>query len=101
MAKTKKRHSRGGSTIPVAVVAGFIPYATTLFEAVSGGTPGNVMKVAPKLIGYDGFTRTWSWNWMQQAGTPAIFGGLIVHTLASRLGINRALARAKIPFFRV
>ena len=39
-------------------------------------------------------------NWTQ-AGGPAIWAGFGVHYAAQKLGLNRMIARAGIPFIRI
>jgi hypothetical protein len=110
---SKKHHSRGRSmarayhkpkvTIPLAIVAGFAP---TVVRAVQDSNsfknPGNFFK----RITYN-FTgiNMWANNKFEMAGIKAgwlpLGVGLLAHVLATKLGINRALARSGIPFVRI
>lgn len=101
MAKKKTRRRRNGIKIPVALLAGFIPYIGQLSSAWSAGGWDSFSKTAPKIVGYDGYTSKWHPKYFVQSGGLAILAGAIVHKLASRLGINRSIANMGIPIIRV
>ena len=102
MAKTKTRRRRnGGIKIPVALVAGFIPYLGQISSAWSAGGWRTFSKHAPKIVGYDGYTGKWNPKAFVDCGGLAILGGFIIHKLASRFGINRAIANMGIPIVRI
>lgn len=102
MAKAKKRRRRNrGIKIPIAIVAGFAPYALMLHENWRTGGFSAFLKSAPKLVGYDGFSKKWNIRFLGDAGTWAVIGGMIAHKVATRFGINRAIANAGIPVVRI
>jgi hypothetical protein len=93
-------------TLPLAVLAGFTPLAYSVYKgAVStdpnyGGLKGALREGAqqfgidPMVGGSINFSQT-------LRGLSPIIGGILVHKLASKFGINRAIARAGIPFVRI
>ena len=91
-------------TIPVAVLAGFVPLGVGVYGAVRRGMAGDTAGMTQELtIRTTGFnTDTKSFHWPAFWGTYGpILAGLVVHKAASRLGVNRALAKAGVPFLRV
>jgi hypothetical protein len=102
MAKSKKKKSNGGGfKLNLAVAAGFVPLAvTTLDKFQSGGVGAAAKWAAEGMTGYSTDRRDFVWQRMKYGALP-IIGGLIVHKIASMLGINRMLGRAKVPLLRV
>lgn len=94
------RHS-GGFKLPVAVVAGFLPLA---YDAYNGGKATGVNgvfeAVTRDLTGYDIPGKVWNFGDMVKGWVP-IVAGFVAHKIAGSFGINRALARAHVPLFRV
>jgi hypothetical protein len=104
MAKKRKQHSKPGMTIPVAVIAGFAPLGIGLLGAVKRGMAGDMAGMSQEMTirttGYNTDTKSFHWPTFMQSYGP-IVAGLVIHKAASRLGVNRALARAGVPFLRV
>jgi len=95
-------HKKPQFTIPFAVVAGFLPavnYARTW--APSLGWAGALSHTGQGLIGYDGIAKRWSFAQAKAAGSGAIIAGFSIHWAANKLGINRMLARMRVPIFRI
>ena len=88
-------------TVPLAVVAGFTPLLARAITGYKGnGVVGLGDGVLSGLTGYSTFDHKWHSDIMMQNLGP-IVAGFGVHWLAGRLGINRALGRAKVPFLRI
>ena len=102
MARTRSKHRRkAGFTLPVAVVAGFLPGISTSLDYFNRyGFQGLSTQLGRVYLGYDSQTSRWIPSLMWQ-GTGPLAIGLIVHKVASMLGVNRALASARIPFIRI
>lgn len=86
-------------TLPVAVVSGFIPAAVGVWNRRSSPTEiGNYLQA-----GFTGITPgTGQFNFANlRSGLIPVVGGFMVHLLASKLGVNRAIARAGIPLVRI
>lgn len=96
-----KHHKRPGMTLPVAVLAGFAPLGLAALEGYRyNGFSGVGKRVTLGLTGYNTEDRHWYLTEMGKVLGP-IVAGVVVHKLAGRLGINRALAGAGVPFLRV
>lgn len=102
MARAKaKRRKRRGFTLPVAVVAGFLPGATNAWSALqSYGANGMATQLSRDYLGYDPKSQKWYSQLMWGGAWPLLIG-LVVHKGASMLGVNRALANAGIPILRI
>jgi hypothetical protein len=52
------------------------------------------------LTGYEPRNKSFNLMYMKD-GTLPIVGGLVVHKLASKLGVNRMLSQAGVPLLRI
>lgn len=96
----KKNHRRGNRRMSLAVLAGFMPLATEVYQGVQAEGFAAVPKRLGKLAGYDAYTGRFGWTYMVQAGVLPILAGILVHKFASRLGVNRAISKV-IPFVNI
>lgn len=102
--RTKSRvHHKKAFTVPLAIVAGFIPMAMDINkQAPSMGWLGSAAHTTAGLIGWDTVGGSYvGWTQAKAAGLPGIALGFGGHWLASKLGVNRMIARAGIPFIRI
>jgi len=101
MAK-KKHRKKARATLPLAVVAGFVPPARIIFAESQGGRgiEGGAVAASRIFLGYDSNTAQWDFQQLQYGFGP-ILVGFGIHKIAQMVGINRALAAAKIPFIRI
>jgi len=100
MAKRKRVHRRAKTKIPVAVVAGFIPLAAkALSDVQMYGLPG-LQNTVTAVVPYNPVTRQFTTANLSQGLFPILIG-FAVHKIASVMGINRALASAKVPLLRI
>lgn len=101
-ARTKARTRRRAKfTLPVAVIAGFLPGVSSALTALQTyGFNGLSVQVSRDYLGYDPQSKGW-YPRLMWGGTAPLAIGLIVHKVASMLGVNRALGRAGIPFIRI
>lgn len=100
-AAKKKRRRKKKMTIPIAIVAGFVPGVYTLGAQLNN--PREMMRQAVRIYtGYDPHPtrRDWRWQYLLDGSIPILLG-LVVHSVAGALGANRMLARAGVPFLRV
>jgi hypothetical protein len=104
MAKNKKvrRHKKAGMTLPLAAIAGFAPLVgSTIPQFQYHGISGAGNHIVAKLSGYNVNTHQWRWQEMQDGLIPIVAGLLIHKYIGGRLGINRMLSRAGVPFVRL
>lgn len=105
----KKEKKKRSFTLPMALIA---PVAASLFTAGKrgwGGSPiseamaGNYQNAAHHLlVGWTGIDTLGNFdpiNGMQYTKMTLI--GAAVHWVASKLGVNRALGRARVPIIRI
>jgi hypothetical protein len=100
------KHHKGGKrkfTLPLAVVAGFTPAAIDLMDAWQSHShdPKAVATEMGRIfLGWDYWSATWNPSLMKW-GTFPIVGGILVHKLANKLGVNRLIASTGIPVIRI
>jgi len=100
-AKAARRHSAAKFTLPVAVLAGFAPLAYTTYRSYSEkGLDGASQALVAYTTGYSRWENTWKFDYLLKGMGPVV-AGIMVHKLAGRLGINRALSRARVPLLRI
>lgn len=100
MAKAKW-HRRPKATLPLAIVGGFVPLAMFAYDGFqTGGITNAAGRVAQRLTGWDYSHNTFVYSELAKGWFP-ILGGIFAHTVAQRLGINRALAKAGVPLIRI
>lgn len=95
-----KRRSNGGFKLPLAVVAGFAPLASSVYDSRSDGFSGMSNALVRGLTGWDYQGQSWDMGNLNKGLWPILLGFLI-HKLASVFGVNRALGRARIPLVRI
>jgi len=98
----RRTRSRAKMTIPLALVAGFAPATMRLISAYRiGGIEAVPQHLSMITTGYDPVSGKFSLAQplMNLWGPLAI--GLMVHKVAGRLGVNRAMSRAGIPLLRI
>lgn len=98
--KPKKSHRRAGFRLPLAVVAGFTPLAMNIYSVSGQGLQRMGWMATQALTGYDTDVKRW-WAPNLNKGLTPIMLGLIVHKIAGRLGINRALGSMGVPLVRI
>lgn len=85
-------------TLPMAVVGGFVPTFVGIWNRRSSAQAmGDYIQQGWTGIGSTG---RFSLDNLRLGAIPAL-AGFVVHMVASKLGINRALGRARIPLLRV
>lgn len=101
MAKKKQRRKQA-LTMPLAVVAGFVPPARIIYLESQGGRgiEGGAVAASRIFLGYDSVTAQWDFGQLKYGFGPILMG-FAVHKVASMFGVNRALAAARIPFVRI
>ena len=107
MATNRKRPK---FTVPAALVSGValgfvIKPASNWdspYEAARRGAWDTAIKnYATNMIGYRADTGAIFDTTVGMKGLWALIGGFVIHKVASMIGLNRALGRARIPYLRV
>lgn len=97
-----KRRSKAGFTLPLAVVGGFAPLAIHAIDDYRVGGVAHVGRgLSCRLTGYRVDTGQWEWGWLMQGLVPIVAGVLAHKIIGGKLGVNRALAGAGVPFVRI
>lgn len=97
----KKSRRRNKMTLPLAVLApaGYIGMNTVSnFQKI--GATGAMAVLTNQLTGYDPRTNDWKFSNLKYGLMPLMVGAL-AHKVAGRLGVNRMLASAGVPYFRI
>jgi len=102
-AKGKKgKHRRGQTTIPLAALAGWAPLVANVIGGFRvGGAEKALDHLSAGMTGYSFQSGVWSPKYALYWGVGPIFLGAAVHKIAVRLGVNRMLAAAGVPWLRV
>lgn len=97
----KRRYHRPKFTVSAAVVGGMIPLVGRAITGFQGnGLYGAGDGILSGLTGYSTFDKKWHADIMA-ANLGPLVAGVLVHKMAGRLGINRAIAKAGIPVVRI
>lgn len=104
MAKKKSR-KRGGFTIPLAVVGGFVPAGLDIYHATADYGPmaglDHVGLCTTGITSKPGGGIEWHPGYAAQKLWGPLLLGLLVHKLASKLGVNKMIAKVGIPILRI
>lgn len=94
----RRKHRRAKTTIPLGIVAGFIPLGVGIWNRKSAPA-----SIGPYVLGsLTGYVPGHGFNAGNMAeGSMPILAGFVAHWVAGRLGVNRALGRARLPLFRI
>jgi len=99
--RSRGRRRSKAFTVPIAALAGLAPtviYAADVYS--KRGIVPAMSEVVRDWTGYDPETGTWA-VWRLKYGLMPAVAGILVHKLAGKVGINRALGRAGVPFLRI
>jgi len=101
----RRTHRRAKTTIPLAVVAGFMPMAVRFVQNATGGEGIDYAgkRALEDLTGYRVEDGKWSLGSDHTSGYGLwpILVGFGVHMAAQKFGLNRIIARAGIPLVRI
>lgn len=101
MAAKKKTRKRSAPTIPLATVIGATAgLIEPIRRGLAGDTQGALIEVTKNYTGYDTNFKEWKFSNLVNGLAPLV-AGVVVSTIASMFGVNRRLARAKIPLLRI
>lgn len=102
MARTKSYRQSKKMTLPVTVVAGFLPGFIRAWD--DSGKGSNISQGFKSLVfmytGYNMATNKFDVYGLKYGLLPVVLG-FAIHKVAGVLGVNRMLTRARVPFIRV
>lgn len=101
--KAKRRHHARGFTVPAAVIGGLLPATGALITAAKSGGMGGVVQWSSILTtGYDPADGQWKPRIALEKLYLPLAAGVLVHKfVGGKLGVNRMLANAGVPFIRL
>lgn len=92
---------RSNPTIPLAIVAGFAPLVRGVGQQVADGNwQGAITTLGYDLVGYNPVGGRFDTGGLRNGLYPILLG-FAAHWGASKIGLNRAIGRARIPYFRI
>lgn len=96
----KKRHFTRSTTIPIAPIIGLVamPNLQAAIYNAQHGDMDNLLLNLGRIIGAD--PGGYNVNYLINNMIPLAVG-MAIHWAASKLGVNRMLGRAKVPFIRI
>jgi hypothetical protein len=98
----KRRRSGRKFTIPLLVVAGFLPGITSTIPQITyHGLSGGAAHFTKIMTGYNPLNGSWRWQELQAGLFPVIMGFVGHWLIGGKLGVNRMLARSGIPLIRL
>lgn len=106
MAKKKttavSKRKKNGFTIPLFVVAPLALQGLKMAGELQRGL-GAEEVLDRFTYAYTGFSpRLMSWKWERlKIGLFPLLGGIVAHKVATKLGVNRALSSAGVPWIRM
>jgi len=98
-----KRRGKKGLTVPIAVLAGFAPMLSYAYSVgwKQDGFKGFSNQLVYTTTGYDAYSKRWSMDGLKIGLVPIAAGVLVHKMIGGKLGVNRALANAGVPFLRL
>lgn len=97
----RAKHRASKFTLPLALTFGIVGMPAISNAAISL-SQGNIPQAIDWLKSMVGITPTGTFDQTRlMANVTPLAAGLIVHKAAGYLGVNRALAKAKIPIIRI
>lgn len=98
---TKKRRRKNSTTLPLAVVAGLVAGLYTPATYLMSGDIKNTMRFTSRnYTGYDPMEGRFYAGDIKKGLVPLMVGG-VIHKVAGKIGINRVIGKAGVPFIRI
>jgi hypothetical protein len=103
-ARRTGKHHKPKMTVSLATLAGFVPTGGYALEGFRrGGEAGlteGLARITVRLTGYSITENKFHVNELAKGWIPVLLG-FGVHKLATKIGINRQIARMGIPLLRI
>lgn len=103
MAKRKRsRRRKNKMTIPLAPIIGlFAGSSTAISDAIGGNFEGAMYELSRNYTGYDPANKKFNIKNLQKGLLPLAIGVGVHKIIGGKLGLNRTLAAANVPFIRL
>lgn len=99
--RVRSRRRSNNLTIPIAPLAGLAVGVVPAIQLLAQGKANAAMSdLVYSYTGWRTWDNSWSYRGLMRGLLPLAIGGM-VHKVGNRLGINRALSSAGIPFIRI
>jgi len=90
------------TTVPIAVLAGLAPGVARSIEGFKkDGFRGASYRLCNDFTGYDAYNTAWNASELKYGLLPLVAGFAVHWLVGGKLGVNRALGRANVPFIRL
>lgn len=100
MVRARPRHHKKEITIPLSIAVGLLPTVGRGMDLYKQYGFGGLKFLAQAFIPYDLYSKKFYTGDLVYGLYP-VMGGALVHALANKLGINRALKNAGVPLLRI
>lgn len=98
--RARSVHHKTQITIPITYVVGMLPLAGRAVELYKLGGVQELKYLSQAFVPFDLNSKKWFTGDLIYGLYP-ILGAAVVHKIADKLGVNRALKSAGVPFIRV
>lgn len=100
LAKKKERKARS-FTLPLAPIVGLgAGLSVPIQDLMAGNYKGAIEGATRNYTGYDPVSGQWNASYLWNGAVPLLIG-ILVHKIASKLGVNRVLGQAGVPIIRI
>jgi len=98
--KVKRARRKRNMTLPVAVIGGFMPMASYVWDGFQKGPNSGITRIGVATTGYNPSDGSWSPATLARMMGPVALG-VVVHKMANKFGLNRMISATGIPLIRV
>ena len=99
--KAKVHHRRRTMELPIAPLAGlYVGMQPVISSLMAGNYKGAGENLIYRYTPYNPWNKRFDTGGMWQGFVP-LLSGIVVHKIANKVGINRALRNAGVPFIRI
>ena len=98
----KRARRKAQARVPLAVIGGFVPI---LFNTYNGykenGVDGATQNLVAFTTGYSRWEGKFKAEYLIKGMAPVVIGMMVHKLVGGKLGLNRAIARAGIPYLSI
>lgn len=102
VSRPASRRRSKSMTIPLAPLAGLAVGMLPVAQSLMAGKADSAMSsLVYAYTGWRTWDNTWSWRGLERGLLPLAVGAIVHKVIGGKLGVNRALASAGVPFIRL